>query len=101
MRTIYLAGGINGLSDADAQAWRTKANEALAQAGFTVLDPLRRDYRGKENGNSKEIVEQDFADIQSCDVVLAMCERPSWGTAMEIRFMKESSIPVYAVCSSS
>lgn len=98
MNTIYLAGGINGLSDADAKNWRSSAAETLNDC--FVLDPMSRDYRGKEAGNAAEIVENDFADIRQCTAVLAMCERPSWGTAMEIRYMHEHKIPVHAVCSS-
>ena len=101
MRKIYLAGGINGLSDADAKDWRARASEALRAAGFEILDPMSRDYRGKEVGNAIEIVENDLRDIEQCFGVLAMCERPSWGTAMEIRFMFDQRTPVHAVCSSA
>ena len=97
---IYLAGGINGLSDADAKDWRARATASLVAAGHTVLDTMSRDYRGKEAGNAAEIVENDILDIKQCGAVVAMCERPSWGTAMEIWFMHTGGIAVHAVCSS-
>lgn len=34
--------------------------------------------------NVEEIVEGDLADIRGCDVVLANCWKPSYGTAMEL-----------------
>jgi nucleoside 2-deoxyribosyltransferase len=79
--TTYLAGGINGLNDADANNWRTQARELL---NGDVLDPMARDYRGSEDANVDAIVEGDLDDIARCDTVLAWCPRASWGTAMEI-----------------
>lgn len=93
--TVYLAGGINGLSDADAKDWREYAKERL---NTDTLDPMRRDYRGKEDESVAEIVQGDLADIQSSDVILASCVRPSWGTAMEIHYASHTlRKPVYAV----
>lgn len=96
MTTVYLAGGINGLSDADAKDWREYAKGELE--GFDTLDPMRRDYRGREDESVEEIVQGDLKDIRECDVVLASCVRPSWGTAMEIHYAAyEAAKPVYAV----
>lgn len=83
IKTVYLAGGINGLTDGDATDWRTQA-KALLPREIGVLDPMSRDYRGKEDENVKAIVDGDLADIASCEAVIAYCPRPSWGTAMEI-----------------
>lgn len=92
---VYLCGGINGLSDADACDWRELAKSLLA--GFEAVDPMRRDYRGKEAAFAKEIVLADLADIESSDVVLAMCSRPSWGTGMEIRFASDIGKSIVAI----
>jgi hypothetical protein len=83
VKKIYLCGGINGLSDADAKGWRTIAAELLAGRA-NVLDPMARDYRGKEAQNVAAIVEGDMRDIGESDVLLVNASRPSWGTAMEI-----------------
>jgi nucleoside 2-deoxyribosyltransferase len=96
---VYLCGGINGLSDADCKDWRERAKELLA--GHETLDPMRRDYRGIEGDHVWEIVNGDCCDIRESDIVLAMCERPSWGTAMEIRFAYEHGIPVIGVCTAA
>lgn len=92
---VYLAGGINGLSDSDASDWREYAKERL---NHDTLDPMRRDYRGKEDESVIEIVHGDLDDIAASDVVLASCVRPSWGTAMEIHYASATlTKPVIAV----
>jgi hypothetical protein len=78
--TTYLCGGINGLSDADCRDWRELAKSLLKT---DTLDPMRRDYRGREDESVSEIVIGDLADIDASDVVLVNATRPSWGTAME------------------
>ena len=44
---------------------------------------MRRDFRGRTEGNEREIVEGDLADIDGCDAVLADFSQPDEGTAME------------------
>lgn len=80
---IYLAGPINGCSDTEAKGWREEAKTLLCHETY---DPMVRDYRGREleQGIAKEIVENDKLDINECDVVLVMYEKPSVGTSMEI-----------------
>lgn len=77
----YLCGGINGLSDADCRDWRETAKANLRTE---TLDPMRRDYRGKEDDSVNEIVAGDLEDIGQSKYVLVNATRPSWGTAMEI-----------------
>lgn len=86
IKTVYLAGGINGLSDSDATDWREEVKHLLPRE-IGVLDPMSRDYRGKEDESVKAIVEGDLADIKQCEAVVAHCPRPSWGTAMEIHWV--------------
>ena len=80
---VYLCGPINGCSDKQAHGWRQSVMAKLSGT-HTFLDPMRRDYREHEAGHEREIVEAYLADIQNSDIVLALCGRPSWGTAMEI-----------------
>ena len=77
----YLCGGINGLSDSDCRDWREVAKGLLKTE---TLDPMRRDYRGKEDEAVNEIVFGDLEDITQCGFLLVNATRPSWGTAMEI-----------------
>ena len=44
---------------------------------------MRRDYRGRTQGNETEIVDGDLAEIESCDAVLAAFTSPDEGTAIE------------------
>lgn len=77
----YLCGGINGLSNDACVNWRERA-KSLLTAG--TLDPMRRDYRGKEHDSVDEIVAGDLTDIKYSKFILVNATRPSWGTAMEI-----------------
>ena len=90
---VYLCGGINGLADAECKDWREYAKTRLSR----TLDPMRRDYRGRESECVDEIVRGDIIDIDNSHVVLAMCPKPSWGTAMEIFYAYDQSKPVVAV----
>lgn len=87
MRTIYLCGPINGLSDSDCSDWRKTAAERW---NGRVLDPMRRDYRGRElePGIAAEIVAGDIEDIQASDAVLVYFDKPSVGTSMEVFYAK-------------
>jgi len=83
MKRVYLAGPINGCTDEEAKGWRERIKAALAgEVAFD--DPMDRDYRGAEKGNEQEIVEGDLEQVYDCDLLLANCWKPSWGTAMEI-----------------
>jgi nucleoside 2-deoxyribosyltransferase len=83
---VYLCGPINGCTDNEAKGWRESAKELLTNC--EVYDPMVRDYRGRElePGIAKEIVENDKLDVQACDALLVMYEKPSVGTSMEVLF---------------
>jgi nucleoside 2-deoxyribosyltransferase len=74
---VYLAG------PPEADEYRREAAALVRAAGWTPLDPFRRDFRGRTEGHEAEIVEGDLADIDSCDAVLADFGVPDEGTAME------------------
>jgi hypothetical protein len=83
MKRVYLAGPINGCTDEEAKGWRERIKAALAgEVAFD--DPMDRDYRGKERGNEAAIVLGDLSLVVRCDLLVANCWKPSWGTAMEI-----------------
>jgi nucleoside 2-deoxyribosyltransferase len=101
MKTIYLCGGINNLSDSECKDWREWTKFQLKDQ-YEFLDPMRRDYRGREAESVKEIVELDKLDIDQSDVLLVNANRPSWGTAMEIMyaFGDPRAIDILIVCDS-
>jgi len=80
---VYLCGPINGRTDDDAKNWREYAKTRLPD----TLDPMARDYRGRElaPGIADVIVAGDEEDIRQCDALLVYYDKPSVGTSMEIR----------------
>lgn len=95
-RKVYLAGPINGCSDAECMAWRRKVNELIGVHGFSCVDPMLRDYRGLEEHMADSIVDEDKQCIQASDIVLVNASRPSWGTAMEVFYATEIGKTVIA-----
>jgi nucleoside 2-deoxyribosyltransferase len=83
MTRVYLCGPINGRSDSDCIGWR---QEFIAAWPGECVDPMRRDYRGREQaaGVAAEIVEADLSDIDKGEAVVVYFDRPSVGTAMEV-----------------
>lgn len=96
---VYLGGPINGCTDDEASGWRNAAIELLATRGHQPIDPMVRDYRGREMepGIAKEIVETDKEDIRNADVLLMNCPKPSVGTSMEILYGYTLGTPVVSV----
>jgi nucleoside 2-deoxyribosyltransferase len=74
---VYLAG------PPPSDGYRRRAAELVLEAGWTPVDPFRRDFRGRTKGHETEIVEGDLADIDSCAAVLADFSVADEGTAME------------------
>lgn len=97
---IYLGGGIAGLTDSECNDWRSYMKEKFEQyEAITCVDPMRRDYRGVEMTAEvvKEIVDGDLADIRSCEVLIAMMPKPSWGTGMETFWAYQQGVFVIAI----
>jgi nucleoside 2-deoxyribosyltransferase len=81
--TIYLCGPIQNRTDAQCVTWRETIKEHWPGVS---LDPLRRDYRGREMENVAKLVRDDLDDIRRCDILLVYFDAPSVGTSMEIFF---------------
>ena len=86
-RLVYLAGPIYDCDDTCVE-WRKTAARILRSKKIMTLSPMNRDYRGREDEPiiRRLIVEKDKKDIMMSDTLLALCEQPSFGTAMEILF---------------
>lgn len=89
----YLRGPINGCSDSECNDWRATIKAAFPGA----IDPMRRDYRGSEGDDFREIVELDRRDVARCDCFVANCPKPSVGTSMEILLAWQIGKPVVAI----
>lgn len=94
---VYLCGPINGCSDDDATAWRNWLKKEFLRERFEFIDPMDRDYRGREEEFAREIVELDKRDIRICDAVVCMHVRPSVGASMEVFFAWALGIPVIVI----
>ncbi len=90
---LYLAGPINGCTDAEANDWRS----AVKKIHPDCLDPMARDYRGKEAENCEDIVLGDKADIDSSNALIVYFEKPSVGTSMEVLYAWDRRKPVALV----
>jgi len=90
MKRVYLAG------PPYAEEYRRRATELATAAGWEVVDPMRRDFRGRTEGHETEIVEGDLEEIRSCDAVLAAFTAPDEGTAMEAWYAHEQGIRMVA-----
>jgi nucleoside 2-deoxyribosyltransferase len=87
---VYLAG------PPFADEYRRRAVELVREVGWEPVDPMRRDFRGRTEGNEAEIVGGDLVDIESCDAVLADFTEPDEGTAMEAWHAHSIGRPVFA-----
>lgn len=82
-KKIYLCGPIMDESDGEAREWRTVARERL-KGEFTILDPMRRNFKDREVDSANEIVEFDLQDVKDADILLVNYSKASIGTAMEV-----------------
>jgi nucleoside 2-deoxyribosyltransferase len=87
---VYLAG------PPFAEEYRRRAEPLVRASGCVAVDPMRRDFRDRTEGNEHEIVIGDLAEIDSCDVVLAAFTAPDEGTAMEAWYAHSSGTRVVA-----
>lgn len=78
---IYLCGPIQNRTTEDCTVWR---NWATQMWPGETLDPLRRDYRGREHENIPQLVNEDLLDIDNSDGLLVYYDKPSVGSSMEV-----------------
>lgn len=91
---VYLCGPINGCTDEECKDWRASIRNFFPAA----IDPMKRDYRGKEAESYREIVDLDKRDVRAADVVLVNYSKPSVGTAMEVFYAWTLGTPVVLWC---
>lgn len=94
---IYLCGPINGCTDEECNDWRGLVT-AFIPGEWEAVDPMRRDYRGREAESYREIVELDKRDVRECDAVVVSYSKPSVGTSMEVFYAWTLGVPVVVVC---
>jgi len=72
-----------GCTDSECRDWREYAKKHLNCA---TLDPMVRDYRDRPMDGMRDMVLNDKADIDNCDIVLVNFVKPSVGTSMEVLY---------------
>ncbi len=82
-KKIYLCGPIMDEHEGQARQWRGEAARRLGD-DFTILDPMRRNFKDREVDSANEITEFDLQDIREADIVLVNYSKASIGTAMEV-----------------
>ncbi|MBR3085292.1 MAG: hypothetical protein IKH04_02705 [Kiritimatiellae bacterium] len=80
---VYLSGPIMDEIEGAAADWRAKARCALGER-FTILDPMRRNFKDREVDSANEIVEFDLQDVRDADILLVNYNKASIGTSMEV-----------------
>jgi nucleoside 2-deoxyribosyltransferase len=83
MKKIYLCGPIMDEKEGMAKEWRSIARQHLDEQ-FTLLDPMRRNFKDREVDSANEIVEFDLQDVREADILLVNYNKASIGTAMEV-----------------
>lgn len=96
---VYLAGAINGCTDAEMSDWREAMKARRYKNNFWFLDPTVRDYRDREleYGVPTEIVTLDKRDIKNSDYMVVWYEKPSVGTSMEVFYAHSLDIPIIVI----
>ena len=74
---------MDALEGGEATTWRERAKERLG-THFTLLDPMRRNFKDREVDSANEIVEFDLQDVRDADILLVNYNKASIGTSMEI-----------------
>lgn len=92
---IYLCGPINGCTDEECKDWRAYVSEKW---DGKCIDPMVRDYRGRELEAYREIVELDKIDVANSDIILVNYDKPSVGTSMEVLYAWERGKRIILVC---
>jgi nucleoside 2-deoxyribosyltransferase len=82
---IYLCGPIHGRTDEECVGWRQRF---AAEWPGECLDPMRRDYRGREHENPQELVKADLEDVSTAGALVVYFDKPSVGTSMEIFYAR-------------
>lgn len=92
---VYLAGPIFGCNDEECKGWRQQLKSDFPEIDW--VDPMERDFRGKESISVEQIIEGDKEAIDGCEAMIANVLQPSAGTAMEILYAHSQGIPVVVI----
>ena len=99
--TIYLAGGMSGLSFEDQYNWRREISDKLKEINNTytvrTINPVEyySYYRPNEYESEHEVMEFDLDKLRKSDLVIVNFNSPkSLGTMAELGIAYDRRIPV-------
>lgn len=101
--SVYLAGGMQGLTMEEQLVWRNKATEYLQNVECdykvsTINPPTKYNFYESKHLSEREIMEYDLYKLRNSDLVLVSFNNPnSIGTACELMLSKELHIPVIGI----
>jgi nucleoside 2-deoxyribosyltransferase len=114
-QSVYLAGGIHGLSFEEANGWRSRMRFALQSCNIGVINPMRGNdwMNNKRNSecigkppktcnrpwltSAQAILNRDLSDIDRCDAVimnLTKNDAPKVGTLVELGYAYANKKPI-------
>lgn len=98
IKTVYISGGMEGLSPAEINHYFKTAEKKLKALGLEVLSPIRGMSSAGGNFEANEQVHRDETDIKHSDLVLACPSNVSIGTHMEVYLARKiCDIPVIII----
>ena len=96
--SIYLAGGMTGITYEESNKWRKKIDDGLSD-GFKIINP--NDYYNPNTSGKltekeeREVRNFDLNLLKKCNLVIVNFNVPeSIGTAQELAIAYENNIPV-------
>ena len=100
--SIYLAGGMSGLTLEDQTRWRNRFRDAIKYGGYEFdkrvkffSPPDYYNFDEKHHKSEREIMDFDLYNLKRSDLIVVNFNAPeSIGTAMELMVARENKIPV-------
>lgn len=111
-KSIYLGGGITGLSFQEANDWREYSIKWLLRYGIKGISPLRdkqylKDEKDLKHFYSAQVLSlpksitcRDLYDVKNCDIILmnfSNAKIPSIGSCCELGYAKAFEKPVITI----
>lgn len=95
MRTVYLSGPMENVSDEDGKGWRNEAISLLIYNGVQGIDPYNFGMQGRSD---EAIIREDLYSLSTHQGMITNASQnvPMWGTPMEVYFAWQNHIPTVA-----
>lgn len=103
--SIYLAGGMGGVSFEEQIRWRNQIRDAILYGLYEYTykplffsPPMYYNFEEQNHNTEREVMEYDLNRLRNSDLVIVNFNNPnSIGTAMELAIAYENRIPVVGI----